>query len=102
MSKLLPLLITVALFSATVAQAESVCRVNIAAMKGGQPLLDTAKISVINTRTEQLVTSTASHRISTEVDCGIRYRAEVDYKGVIKKNTFDVGVGLTTDVVIGF
>lgn len=102
MSKLLPLLITAALFSVTAAQAESVCRVNIAAIKDGQPLLDAAKISVINTRTEQLVTSTSSHRFSTDIDCGVRYRAEVDYKGVVKKTTFDVGIGLTTDVVIGF
>ena len=96
------LFLSIALLSAPAVHAESTCRVNIAATKGGQPLLDTAKISVINTRTEMLVTSTNCHRISIEVDCGIRYRAEVDYKGVVKKNTFDVGVGLTTDVVIGF
>lgn len=92
----------IAATAANGADAKSVCRVNIAVVKNGQPLLDAAKISVINTRTEQLVTSTAAHRLSTKIDCGIRYRAEVDYRGTVKKQTFDVAMGATTDVTVGF
>ena len=91
------LLATLIAMISTNATAGVTCRVNVAVLKAGSPAMQSAKIAIYNQRTGAVVTSTTNHSFSTELDCGIQYRAEAELNGAKQTRQFDTHLTSNTD-----
>ena len=91
------LLVTLIAVTSANATAGVTCRVNVAVLKAGSPAMQSAKITILNQRTGAVVTSTTNHQFSTELDCGILYRAEAELNGAKQVRQFDTQLTGGTD-----
>ena len=87
MKKLLMIML-ITMISAN-ASAGVTCRVNVALLKSGSPALQSAKVTILNQQTGVVVASTTNHSFSTQLDCGIQYRAEAELNGEKQSRQFD-------------
>ena len=91
------LILTLIAIISTNTNAGVTCRVNVAVLKAGSPAMQSAKITILNQRTGAVVTSTTNHSFSTELDCGIQYRAEAELNGAKQVRQFDTHLTGGTD-----